>query len=104
MENSNGVNQHIKTWVGTIIVIIIAITVGAFVWLSQKDKPIETNIGTVKTVNKSATSSQTTKSGDQAVATTTSNDADVSAIENDLNSVNDEDFGDAALSDQNVGL
>jgi hypothetical protein len=33
-----------------------------------------------------------------------SNDSDVQALENDLNSINDEDFGTENLSDQNVGL
>jgi hypothetical protein len=44
MENSNGVNQKIATGFGTAIIIIIAITVGTFVWLYEKDRPIDTGV------------------------------------------------------------
>lgn len=33
-----------------------------------------------------------------------SGDADIDAIDKDLNSINDEDFGDSSLSDSEVGL
>lgn len=33
-------NQQIKTWVGTVIIIIIAITAGVFVWLASKNNLI----------------------------------------------------------------
>lgn len=33
-------NQKIATGVGTLIIIIIAITAGVFVWLYEKDRPI----------------------------------------------------------------
>jgi hypothetical protein len=32
-------NTKIKTWVGTVVIIIIAITVGAFVWVYEKNQP-----------------------------------------------------------------
>jgi hypothetical protein len=34
-------DQKIKTGLGTIIILVIAIIVGTFVWLSQKNNPIE---------------------------------------------------------------
>ncbi len=34
-------NQKIATGVGTLIIIIIAVTMGAFVWLYEKDRPID---------------------------------------------------------------
>lgn len=41
-------NQHIKTSLGVIIILIVAITAGMFVWLSQKNNPIETQTQMVK--------------------------------------------------------
>jgi len=32
-------NTQIKTWVGTVIIIIVAITTGAFVWVYEKNQP-----------------------------------------------------------------
>lgn len=97
-------NQHIKTWVGAVVIIIIVITVGVFVWLSQKDVPIETNTVNVKTNSGTVTSSQTNKAGNAAATTQAPGDADINAIESDLNSINDADFGDSGLSDAEVGL
>lgn len=62
-------------------------------WVSQKNISVEINdvpLATVK--NQSGTSAAKAK------------DADVKAIEDDLNSVNDEDFGDSTLTDAEVGL
>lgn len=41
-------NQQVKTWVGTVVIIIMAITAIAFVWVLQKNNPIETQTQTVK--------------------------------------------------------
>lgn len=35
-------NQKISTWVGTVILLIMAITAGVFVWMVEKNNPIET--------------------------------------------------------------
>lgn len=96
-------NQHIKTWVGAAVIVIIAITAGVFVWLSQKNNPIETEVERM-TVNKTAKNSQATKAGDKTGAAQSSGDADIDAIEKDLNSVSDDSFGENNLSDSEVGL
>jgi len=41
-------NQQIKTGLGAAVLIIIAITVGTFIWIFEKDKSIETDMQTVK--------------------------------------------------------
>lgn len=42
-------NQQIKTWVGTVVIIIIAVTTGVFVWLYEKTQP---EIAPAQTINK----------------------------------------------------
>jgi hypothetical protein len=34
-------NQHVKTWVGTVIIVIIAITAGAYVYVAQKNNAVD---------------------------------------------------------------
>jgi hypothetical protein len=40
-------NKPVKTWVGAVIIIIISITVGAFIWIAQKNNQIKTPAETV---------------------------------------------------------
>jgi hypothetical protein len=50
-------NTQIKTWVGTVVIIIIAITVGAFVWVYEKNQPEiaqPAQVNIVKKANKTA--------------------------------------------------
>ena len=61
-------NTQIKTWVGTVIIIIIAITTGVFVWLYEKTQPevaqpviqnwTNKKVATPKTVNSTASDNQ----------------------------------------------
>lgn len=56
------------------------------------------------TQNSKSVGKAETKAGDAQPKVATQTDPDAKAMEDDLNSVSDEDFSDSSLSDQNVGL
>ncbi|OGI17783.1 MAG: hypothetical protein A3J63_03685 [Candidatus Moranbacteria bacterium RIFCSPHIGHO2_02_FULL_40_12b] len=87
-----------------VVVIILMVTAAFFaVKIANKNSSVSSPpaVQTAKPVSKAQP-----KTGDNAqkTAQNTETDSDMKAIEDDLNSINDEDFGNDKLSDQNLGL
>jgi peptidoglycan hydrolase CwlO-like protein len=82
-----------------IVVLVLIITVAAFIRISNKEK-IKTSV----TAPKNSASNESDSSVPATNKTAGEADEDVQAIESDLGSIDDENFSGENLSDQNVGL
>ena len=86
--------------IGIIALIFIATAAMFAVKIAKKNSSVSSSsqVQSTKTVSKAGSAN------DSSVQSSTSADPDVTALESDLNSVSEEDFGDASLSDSAVGL
>jgi|GEM_PF-964873 len=86
------------------IIIIFMITAAVFaVKIVKRNSSIASPVP-VQAVKPAANLQTKAEADAPATVKKTEADSDVAAIENDLNSISDEDFSDSGLSDQAVGL
>jgi flagellar basal body-associated protein FliL len=92
-----------KTIVVAVIIIILMITIGVYVVIMAKKGMIETK---PTPVSQQKITNQLPESNSKIQPPTpkTETDSDVTAMESDLNSINDADFSENGLSDQELGL
>lgn len=95
-----------KKIITLVVIAILAITAVVFVsMLKSRNKQLNSAKNNPASGSQKSSDATNGKGNNNTASNTVgSNDADIKGIESDLNSIDDSDFSDDKLSDQNVGL